>query len=76
MLRQWLISLGAWYSIKERKTTIKFSSPAKLMIHDLFCRSYKEYVDKYESGLWFSDADAYMMLQNYFKVYLEDLIIK
>lgn len=76
MLRQWLISLGAWYSIKERKTTAKFSSPAKLMIHNLFCRSYKEYVDKYESGLWFSDADSYMMLQNYFHIYLEDLVIK
>lgn len=73
MLRQWLISLDTWYSIKTRRTTIKFPTPAKLMIHNIFCRSYQDYLNKYASGLFFSDIDAYMMLQDYFHIYLEDL---
>lgn len=74
MLRQWLISLQAWYDEKERKTSITFSSPAKLMIHNLFCKSYQEYYNKYETGMWYTDRDAYIMLQDYFHTYLEDLV--
>lgn len=67
MLRQWLISSYKWWNFTKGTTKNKFSSPQKVLIHNLFCRSYKEYVEKFENVLFgFSDMDALYMLSSYF----------
>lgn len=74
-LRQLLISSYKWWNFTNGATKRKFSSPQKLLLHNLFCRSYDDYLEKFEHVLFgFSDIDALKMISDYFCIDLDLLI--
>lgn len=75
MLRQWLIAAYKWWNVTNGTTKKKFSSPQKLFLHNMLCRSYSEYVEKFENVLFgFSDLDALRMIANRFNLSESQLI--
>ena len=73
-LRQLLISSYKWWNITKGTTKNKFSSPQKLLIHNLYCRSYDEYRLRFENVLFgFSDFDALLLLSQQFNIPYEVL---
>lgn len=57
--RQLLIASYKWWNETNGKSKQKFSSPQKILLHNLYCRSYDEYLKRFENTLFgFSDVDA------------------
>lgn len=75
MLKQWLLAGIDWYAANpQRKTCQKFSHPAKLLLHNLFCRSYQEYYDRFEHSIFgFSNDEAIKVLEFKFSIDLSDI---